>query len=565
MSALSSLASTTRLKQMEKIVVSGCYALSAILFAVLFVENFVFSSHLGLLGFREIDDLAFQATLRHMHEQMSAGHFSTLLKTSDYAYGALFWSPLALMTYPFWALSKATGLDWPLIVLPRQIQLFLALGGLYYFRESLKSLGANAFTLAVSTLLFALYPTFAYFSMRFGTINALFFFSVLSVALALKDAPSTPNGRYKIALALAAAIGIKISGLFIAPLVCLLVWRRLPQKNACACLSAAWKPTLLFLAAAITFTLPHLWAALFTPSIASHYIEQLSHFVEVTRVSHGEPLLFRLYMGFFLGSPFLVLLNATLLFGLLLFLFKERTHRLDVLFVLGELFLVVFYLIFFVLVTRSVCAYFFPVFFLLLFGARGFQAIRNGKWILLFLLLLSLGHSASAARLSFGKDSQKEVSTLWGSFFYFSKELANRPYLEESDKILSCLSSDLKGRPLHHVFIDYTKPLAMNILTHPNTCFSYAWNNLSADKAYCQNPIDYLVLDRANAVGFQSEAVFQEIFAKVDDKLKEAYKTDRANRERLLKTGRFGNQFFQKICETDKSYVFKAVLIEPRN
>lgn len=52
--------------------------MTVLVIALLFVENFIYSSQLGYLGFREVDDVAFQYSIRQVHLNMLHGQIGKL-------------------------------------------------------------------------------------------------------------------------------------------------------------------------------------------------------------------------------------------------------------------------------------------------------------------------------------------------------------------------------------------------------------------------------------------------------------------------------------------------------
>jgi len=98
-------------------------------------------------SFREIDDIAFQDTLRRVHLLIENAQYSEIWQINDYAYGWIYWAPTALITYPLYILSSHTGLDWPLIVTPRQFSLFFAILSLFVLRKILTKIGVSQWLL----------------------------------------------------------------------------------------------------------------------------------------------------------------------------------------------------------------------------------------------------------------------------------------------------------------------------------------------------------------------------------------------------------------------------------
>jgi hypothetical protein len=186
---------------------------------VLFAENFVFSQHLGLLKFREVDDLGFQYILRRIHEAISSGRLHLLGARNDAGYGWIFWIPMALVTYPFYLLSHFFGVDWPLIVLPRQLSLLFGALTLIIVRRTLLAYGASKLMATGAMALLALTPPFGYFCMRFGTVHQGVFLSAWTVFLIVRKSQLSQRDLNWIAVAFGAAAAYNLTGFFFWPIV----------------------------------------------------------------------------------------------------------------------------------------------------------------------------------------------------------------------------------------------------------------------------------------------------------------------------------------------------------
>ena len=68
----------------------GLYFLVILNIVLLFSQNFLFSSSFGLLQLREVDDLAFQISLREIHQSIFSHNWRALLNLNFYGYGWLF-------------------------------------------------------------------------------------------------------------------------------------------------------------------------------------------------------------------------------------------------------------------------------------------------------------------------------------------------------------------------------------------------------------------------------------------------------------------------------------------
>jgi hypothetical protein len=527
----------------------SCYILICAIVLLLFSENFVFSSHLGLLGFREIDDIAFQASLRRIHLLLQTENWKQLWMLNDYGYGWIFWAPLALITYPLFLLSTHFSIDWPLIAIPRQVSLLFAVLSLLIMRKSLQRMHAPEWVCAGALLIFSLYPTFGYFSMRFGTVNAVMFFSVLSFYLAQRDDPSSSKGRLLIALSLAIAGGIKLSGLFILPLIAMLVMIRLRNQKPIKILSTIAMPSLIFLGCLILFTNPSLFKASFHPALAVTYWKELSYFIDVTKIRSGPTNPFvRFYSGVF-GTTTNAMVMLGLMIGMLFAVIKEKIFRADIIAAIITLFLTTIYLIVAVKNAGSEGYYFTAVSFLFLLGTISFSRSKKSSLILLIFIGLLLEDAFTRTQ----QDNQ------WNHLSYYIKAAHAAKDIIIANQVEKCILASNNKNHIGQIFMDFTLHTTINSLSYPSTCISMAWDNLSPAGKYCNTPVDYLILDAKKAIGALPQAEFEARMQAADPKLRAGYLQDRASRINLTKSGKFGGQFFKPLCKEGNIQVYKSI------
>ena len=199
-------------------------SIGAIVFAFLFSENFIFSSSLDLLPYREVDDYAFQAYLREAHENFK------ILGLNGYAYGWIFWFPIVILTYPFYFLAEIFGIETPLIVIPRQLSLIMVFLSAYLLYKTASLYSRDKFVIACVTLLFFTFPFVGWISLRFGTIGQVMFLSMLTLYLALRPTDIKASDCYKVALAAAAAGATKLNGLMVCPIATLIILQQYNWK-----------------------------------------------------------------------------------------------------------------------------------------------------------------------------------------------------------------------------------------------------------------------------------------------------------------------------------------------
>ncbi len=259
---------------------------------MLFFENFIYATSFGELTFREIDDLAFQTSLRKIHQNLDSGNFVSLLKLNDYGYGWIYWFSVSLVTYPLYLLHKFQSISWPIIVAPRQISLLFSCLSLLYFKKIFDFLKYDKIKTAVLLLCFSLLPSFGYFSLRFGTVSPIMFFSILALFYSFRVYRDKIGTAYQSLIAISIASSIKLSGLLIAPVAFfLLSINLLESKNY----KAICRNFLYLFLLTVLFTIPWAYLLPFAYFVSDsfykynqaliNYFSIMNHFVEVTNIS----------------------------------------------------------------------------------------------------------------------------------------------------------------------------------------------------------------------------------------------------------------------------------------
>ncbi len=529
----------------------AAYSLSAAILVILFIENFVLSSGFDIIQFREIDDLAFQTTLRQIHLVIESGHLHKLAVLNGYAYGWIFWFPLAFVTYPLYWISTHFAIDWPLIVAPRQISLAFGIMTLLLMRKIFKKYDMPEWITAAGFLVLLLFPSFGYFSLRFGTVNEVMFFSVLSLYLAISDNPSTTRGRLFVAAALALAGGTKLSGLLISPLIFALVVFRYEFKSFAILARDLLLPAALFVVLLIAFSNPSLFAYLRHPIYGQQYLKTLSSFIGTTKIENTPLTPSERFYYIFFGSG---IANATyvliLFFGLIMQAIRSKVFRRDALASIGTLLFIGSYLSFSVK-NGSAVLYFTAISFLFLFGLFFFSNLRGGKVVVIIIIFLQLFDLTHKSWFQY-----KYATGNWNHLTYYIISLQSVRGINESRQIANCIGIKNKNWD-GHIFVDYTIPTGFNSLTYPKACISMAWNNLSPKGKYCPRPIDYIVMDKL-APGALPEDQFDSIVKTTDPKITPDLLVDRQSRETIANGGYFDDRRFVKICDLDRVQVYTA-------
>lgn len=541
-----------------KVFTRFCYLATVLVIALLFVENFIFSSQLGYLGFREVDDVAFQYSIRQVHLNMLHGHVGKLLTINDYAYGWVFWMTMSLVTFPFFLLSYFGHVDWPLIVAPRQISLLFAVLSLLVLRKILKRLAVPEWGAAGAVLIMVILPFTGYFSMRFGTVNAVMFFAMFSLYLAMRDRVLNLRELLKVAMSLAIAGAIKLTGLMITPLVVLFVYKRLKAQYGNQPLpSWVFKVAVIFCGLGVLLAAPQLTYAIFEPSLLRVYLENLQHFIEVTRIPSGSSGIWQRFYEGALGTSGVAVVYGVLACGLLIGCVRydaaeKNTHRYEFRAVVTALVIVGAYLALTVKNALSVGSYFTSISFLFLLGLAPLLKSPRSIWLLVALIGVLMADATQRATAELEKRN-----AAWNHMHYYIKKTQSTQKIELAQQTMACITDHQPLASIKHIFLDYTAPSLINSLSLPNACVSLAWNNLSYQSKYCDTPVNFLVLD-AQAIGYLPDDEFLRRVNGTNHSVAEGYQRDRASRKLLESSGQFGSQTFRLVCDLGETRVFMA-------
>ena len=302
---------------------------SSLFFTFLFCENFLFSSSFSILSLREIDDVAFQYSIRNIHESISSFRFERLLKLNDYGYGWIFWIIVGIATYPLYLVAQFTDFYVPLIVFPRQISLAFTIGTAFLVYKILSIYTKNERLKLLAILLLFSFPAFGFFAMRFGTVAQVTFFAALTFYLAARNDYYEKKDLKQIAIAAAACVGTKINGALILPLVGMILIDRMSWSISKENLKKAGYFLKMFVPFFALFSYPALYLAPFRPVYFAHYFNALknnSHLANMGNFWINLQEVFSIgYLNIFCASVLIVLL----FFGF--FLHKEK--RRDFIFV----------------------------------------------------------------------------------------------------------------------------------------------------------------------------------------------------------------------------------------
>lgn len=532
------------------------YFLLGVLISTLFVENLIFSSELGVLGFRGINDVAFQAVLRSTHEAFINGNFPKIFVINDYGYGWVYWFVLSLISYPFYLISTYFQIDWPLIVFPREMSLLFGVLTLWFLRKTVKNLTGSELICAFCALIFALFPSFGYFSLEFGTTNAVMFFSALSLFFILRARKIVFSTIVQAGISFAIAASIKPIGILIAPILLLVLFFRARELGFNLSVKEIFISILLTIFTLVFLTNPGFIVAPFDGKILADYLKVIEHFSQTPQQAFFQlTLLERLYKGLFNGLLSLII-YVTLLVGLVLYgwddsAVQKKGRVFKGLITVGVIVLLALMLGSVIKVPVSIGSYFTSISFIAIFGVIGLSRLRYGRTILIIIFSAQI-----YVVLDRAWGQYVGTSDAWNHANYFVIDKNSTQDIISAKQINDCLKiHDAKGTK--HIFVDHTLKTFINPLSYRGTCISYAWNNFSSEGKYCPTEIDYIILD-INAAGALPSEEFERIVKTADSTTGNLLLKDRSSREILGMTGTFAGQKFKLICSGKKANVYSA-------
>ena len=390
-------------------------------------------------------------------------------------------------------------------------------------------------------------PTTGYFSMRFGTVNSLIFFAMLTLFLATRDKSLDDKELTKIALSLAITGAIKLTGLLIAPLIIFFVLIRIEGS---ARSRVVIKSAIVFAPAFVLLMAPQLAQAIFKPDLLVQFLDHLMHFIQVTRVPSGaETPIGRLYDGA-MGSRLVAIVYAVMFLGLLIGCIMDKIRRVQFLAILITVILIALYLMIAVKNAQSMGSYFTCISFVLFLGLSFFFTRPGALFLVSALIALLLADVGLRARSEYDSPG-----TSWSHLSYFAKQKHSAHHIATAKETLECISDKKPPHQIEHIFMDYTVPSFINSLSWPQACVSIAWNNLSPQGKYCGKQVEFLVLDK-KAVGYLPANEFLHRVNGTNQVTADGYKRDRHSRESLEASGLFGDQSFTLLCDLGETRVY---------
>lgn len=211
-----------RIEIYEKFLTGSCvFIIAGMLIWILYEDIFLFNCF-DELTYKE-DDLSFHYSLRNYQENWN-GFFDV---RNDFGYGWIFWTWHAVICYPFYLLFLKTGIQQPLCVAPRILQLVMAAGTVAFVYRMLKLYCKKKTTCLAGTAFYVLMPMMTFSADKFGTNGFVNFFIIASVYSLVRSRVLSGRELTKAAALYAVALGVKITALMALPLVLGLAWNHL--------------------------------------------------------------------------------------------------------------------------------------------------------------------------------------------------------------------------------------------------------------------------------------------------------------------------------------------------
>jgi hypothetical protein len=200
-----------------------------ILFFVLFYsyENLFFLSSYEFVPLREVNELAFQISLRDFYWDLKSGSLSSLLRSGDYAYGFIFWAIYGFVLTPFYlvldyfpSLNYFNIVEKLIIFIPRELSLLLTTFGLIKWMAIVKVISKSKILLFTFCTILFTSPIISYSSTTLHTTSLLFFLGSFFFSYFFKIYYSSvfkKSDFFYLTLYLALAISVKLSGFVFLP------------------------------------------------------------------------------------------------------------------------------------------------------------------------------------------------------------------------------------------------------------------------------------------------------------------------------------------------------------
>gem|GEM_PF-2323827 len=520
----------------------------SIFFSILFIENFAFSSSFATLHLREVDDLAFQASIRNFHESVSAFRPDRFFKLNDYGYGWIFWIISGVITYPFYLFALVTDCYAPLIIVPRDISLAFTIGTAFFVYKSLSIYSKNEFLKLIALLFLFSFPAFGQFATRFGTVSQVMFFSALTFYLTIRKEVYEKRDLRHIAFAAAACVGTKLNGALILPLIGLILADRMKWSITKENLQKAKYFLINFIPVTIFFSNPSLFLSPFKPSYFTSYIDSLknnSHLsLQDNFLQTLRDVLEAGYLNFYLAI-------IAVIFLLMNFLNKKEGRKGNDLLFMGLW--LTFSLLLLVKImsmgTLYIINYATVMMYLLVFFVIYLERWKKaGNLVALMLLIISVSLNYKNIHSGFYSDFK---------YFHLKKDHEVIAKLEASGKIKKLIADPKENSDKKiTVLMDFRAIFPYAHLERENVNVQFAFDNLQVIQKQIEGDFDYISLGKA-APFFLSDEKFSEHLKSFKEEMLISNQVEsRKIVQNLMKTGRVGNAEYEILLNSNDIIFF---------
>jgi len=525
----------------------------AALFSFLFLQNFVLTDSFEILALRSLDGFSFHVELRKLHEYIIHGEIKKILRDSYFfGYGFIFWIFFALITLPFYLF----GTEQQIIITAFEVCLIFQMLCLFVIYKIASIYSKNESTKLLICFLSSLFGVFAFFGLHFYAITPVAFFELLAFyyAARLEGSPSRRD-LILIALTLAVAVGIKITGILIMPAICLILADRckwqINRQNL--------KNVLIFLSILLIATF------IFSrPSFKDYYeyLKTINDYRLYTGSNGGtianDDISFMFNNG--VVKNFLPKAALISLFGLFIlrifYDLKYMAHRnKDFIYILLNCLAALIYCLISVKRDPVILAnYLLGFSFLFLLPLTVTQYWNRDKYaakIIITGFLLTIIISTTYLRYS-SRDSLTNPSYVY-NLKYISESRINK-MLEVKEAIGSYYENNKKIS----IIYDYQIPMPYSRIRKNVIAINYL-DNINVTQNWHDKEFDFVILKKDGIVMQSPNDIVKNQSGKVSSERLNDFLESQKITEKLAKTGEFKKSKYQKLYDGENILIFKRV------
>ena len=439
-------------------------ALLFIYFSIFIYFSYIasFNSSFDLLTLKDIDDYIYHISLREIHINIYNFEFYKLLNCNNWAYGWFFWISYGILTFPFFLIFNFSGLEEPLIIFSRIINISFAMGGAFYFYKicnifkinQLNNLLINLLPLTYSGLIFLGFS-------RFGTTSMEMFFSTLVLYNIFKETNFNKTFLLKISFLLSLTIGIKLSNLIIlAPIIYFLIfWKFFKFKINLI----SFKNFAILTIYLIAFS-----TILYNPNIFFNheiFIFELKKFIELSKRNYLNysfieciDLLTNLFYLNFSATFFLFIFSKNLINK------KIAEYQILSIVLIGNLFISTYLIINH---PQSCFVYIFSIFYFQLIPI--IFVAKHTKYSTIYILIILITNLTYPNKAIFDRNELIEAPLY--KIYYFYKEIYKNNLSSNKNEICSIIKEKIKNNPQKTIMlgVNYYAPSCYSPLSLDNT------------------------------------------------------------------------------------------------